>query len=36
MARKHTPYFHQFLALGAEMVDRIGFDFGVQIHFDRE
>jgi aminomethyltransferase len=26
MARKHTPYFHQFLALGAEMVDRIGFD----------
>ena len=26
MARKHTPYFHQFAALGAEMVDRIGFD----------
>ena len=26
MARRHTPYFHQFVALGAEMVDRIGFD----------
>jgi aminomethyltransferase len=26
MARKHTPYFHQFVALGAERVDRIGFD----------
>jgi aminomethyltransferase len=26
MARKHTPYYHQFMALGAEMVDRIGFD----------
>ena len=26
MARRHTPYFHQFMALGAEMVDRIGFD----------
>ncbi|HLW92703.1 MAG TPA: aminomethyltransferase family protein [Roseiarcus sp.] len=26
MIRKHTPYFHQFLSLGAEMVDRIGFD----------
>jgi aminomethyltransferase len=26
MVRKHTPYFHQFMALGAEMVDRIGFD----------
>ncbi len=25
MVRKHTPYFHQFMALGAEMVDRIGF-----------
>lgn len=26
MPRKHTPYFHQFRALGAEMVDRVGFD----------
>ena len=26
MARRHTPYYHKFLALGAEMVDRIGFD----------
>ena len=26
MPRKHTPYYHQFTALGAEMVDRIGFD----------
>jgi aminomethyltransferase len=26
MPRKHTPYYHQFMALGAEMVDRIGFD----------
>jgi aminomethyltransferase len=26
MARRHTPYYHQFLALGAEIVDRIGFD----------
>lgn len=26
MARRHTPYYHKFKALGAEMVDRIGFD----------
>jgi hypothetical protein len=26
MALKHTPYFHQFVAFRAEMVDRIGFD----------
>jgi len=26
MARRHTPYYHQFVALGAEIVDRIGFD----------
>ena len=26
MARRHTPYYHQFIALGAEIVDRIGFD----------
>jgi aminomethyltransferase len=25
-ARKHTPYYHKFIELGAEMVDRIGFD----------
>ena len=26
MARRHTPYYHKFTALGAEIVDRIGFD----------
>ncbi len=26
MARRRTPYYHKFMALGAEMVDRIGFD----------
>jgi aminomethyltransferase len=26
VARRHTPYYHQFVALGAELVDRIGFD----------
>lgn len=26
MARKHTPYYHKFVALGAEIVDRLGFD----------
>jgi aminomethyltransferase len=26
MARRHTPYYHKFVALGAELVDRIGFD----------
>lgn len=26
MARRHTPYYHKLIALGAEMVDRIGFD----------
>src|ERR1700722_13118136 len=30
MARKHTPYFHQFAALGAEMVDLIGFYLAVK------
>lgn len=25
-ARKHTPYYHKFIELGAEIVDRIGFD----------
>jgi aminomethyltransferase len=25
-ARKHGPYYHKFIELGAEMVDRIGFD----------
>lgn len=25
-ARKHTPYYHKFVELGAEIVDRIGFD----------
>lgn len=26
MARRHTPYFHRQTELGAQMVDRIGFD----------
>ena len=26
LARRHTPYYHKFIALGAEIVDRIGFD----------
>ncbi len=25
-ARKHTPYYHKFIELGAEIVDRIGFE----------
>lgn len=25
-ARKHTPYYHKFVELGAELVDRMGFD----------
>jgi aminomethyltransferase len=27
--RKHTPYFHKFIELGAELADRIGFDAAV-------
>jgi aminomethyltransferase len=27
--RRHTPYFHRFVDLGAEMGDRIGFDAAV-------
>ena len=30
MARRHTPYYHKFIALGAEMADRIGFDAAVR------
>ena len=26
MARRHTPYYHRFIELGAEIGDRIGFD----------
>jgi aminomethyltransferase len=26
MPRRHTPYYHHFVAMGAELVDRIGFD----------
>jgi aminomethyltransferase len=29
MARRHTPYYHKFLASGAELGDRIGFDAAV-------
>lgn len=27
--RRHTPYFHEFVAMGAELGDRIGFDAAV-------
>jgi glycine cleavage system T protein (aminomethyltransferase) len=30
MARRHTPYYHKLVALGAEMADRIGFDAAVR------
>ncbi len=30
MARRHTPYYHRLVALGAEMADRIGFDAAVR------
>ena len=30
MARRHTPYYHKLIALGAEMADRIGFDAAVR------
>ena len=30
MARRHTPYYHKLMALGAEMADRIGFDAAVR------
>lgn len=26
MTRRHTPYYHKLVALGAELVDRIGYD----------
>jgi len=26
MARRHTPYYHKLVGLGAELVDRIGYD----------
>lgn len=26
MPRRHTPYYHKLVALGAELVDRIGYD----------
>jgi aminomethyltransferase len=29
-ARKHTPYYHKFVELGAELADRIGFDAAVR------
>ena len=29
MPRRHTPYFHKFVELGAELGDRIGFDAAV-------
>src|SRR5262245_20273713 len=30
MARKHTPYYHKFVELGAEMADRMGFDAAIR------
>ena len=30
MARRHTPYYHKLVALGAELADRIGFDAAVR------
>ena len=32
MARRHTPYYHKLVALGAELVDRIGYDAGLPLH----
>lgn len=29
MPRKHTPYFHKFVELGAELADRVGFEAAV-------
>ena len=36
MPRRHTPYFHKFVELGAEMGDRIGFDAAVVFSSIRE
>lgn len=30
MARKHTPYYHKFMDLNAEMADRMGFDAAIR------
>jgi aminomethyltransferase len=34
--RRHTPYFHKFVELGAELGDRIGFDAAVVFTSTRE
>jgi aminomethyltransferase len=34
--RRHTPYFHRFVDLGAELGDRIGFDAAVVFTSTRE
>jgi aminomethyltransferase len=36
MARRHTPYYHRFVELGAELVDRIGFDAAVRFSSVRD
>lgn len=36
MARRHTPYYHRFVELGAEIVDRIGFDAALSFTSVRE
>jgi glycine cleavage system T protein (aminomethyltransferase) len=34
--RRHTPYFHKFRELGAELADRIGFDAAVEFTSTRD
>src|SRR5437016_270095 len=36
MARRHTPYYHRFVELGAELADRIGFDAAVRFSSVRQ
>jgi aminomethyltransferase len=36
VARRHGPYYHRFVDLGAELADRIGFDAAVRFTSARE
>ena len=36
MPRRHTPYYHKLVALGAELVDRIGYDAAMRFTKTRE
>ncbi|MDP9242595.1 MAG: aminomethyltransferase family protein [Actinomycetota bacterium] len=36
MARRHTPYYHRFVELGADLGDRIGFDAAVRFSSTRD